>query len=109
MEKYIDKLYTLLHSPIITPYNLLENAKLDNYNYVKHYKGNNGLIAEMQCINDDAIEVTFFYEFNRKDELDIVFMKDGSDLEVVFSRNEEIENLKERIDQLINLQQKSVS
>lgn len=109
MEKYIDKLYTLLHSPIITPYNLLENAKLDNYNYVKYYKGNNGLIAEMQCINDDAIEVTFFYEFNRKDELDIVFMKDGSDLEVVFSRNEEIENLKERIDQLINLQQKSVS
>lgn len=109
MEKYIDKLYTLLHSPIITPYNLLENAKLDNYNYVKYYKGNNGLIAEMQCINDDAIEVTFFYEFNRKDELDIVFMKDGSDLEVVFSRNEEIENLKERIEQLINLQQESVS
>lgn len=109
MEKYIDKLYTLLHSPIITPYNLLENAKLDNYNYVKYYKGNDGLIAEMQCVNDDAVEVTFFYEFNKNDELDIIFMKENKELEVVFSRDKEINNLKERIEELTNLQQRSAS
>ena len=109
MEKYIDKLYTLLHSPIITPYNLLENAKLDNYNYVKYYKGNDGLIAEMQCVNDDAVEVTFFYEFNKNDELDFIFMKENKELEVVFSRDKEINNLKERIEELTNLQQRSAS
>lgn len=49
------------------------------------------------------------YEFNKNDELDIVFMKENKDLEVVFSRDEEIKNLKERIEQLMNLQEKSVS
>ena len=108
MEKYIDKLYTLLHSPIITPYNLLENAKLDNYNYVKYYKGNDGLIAEMQCVNEEAVEVKFYYQFNESDELDIVFMKESDNIQVVFSRNEEIRNLRERIEQLMLLQEKSV-
>ena len=109
MEKYIDKLYSLLHSPIITPYNLLENAKLDKYNYVKYYKGSKGLIAEMECINEDAIEVTFFYEFNMKDELDTIVMKDQQSLEVMFNRSDEIENVKERIQELILLQEKSAS
>jgi len=109
MEKYIDKLYALLHSPIITPYNLLENAKLDNYNYVKYYKGSKGLITEMECINEDAIELTFFYEFNMKDELDTIVMKDQQSLEVVFNRNDEIENIKKRIQELISLQEKSAS
>ncbi|MBY7009039.1 hypothetical protein FDB15_18415 [Clostridium botulinum] len=109
MEKYIEKLYTLLHSPIITPYNLLENAKLDNYNYVKYYKGSNGLIAEMQCINEDAIELTFFYEFNKKDELDIIIMKEQENIEVVFNRNNEIKNIKERIHEIVSLNKRSVS
>lgn len=33
MDAYIKKIYDMLYSPIISPYNLLENAKLDNYSY----------------------------------------------------------------------------
>lgn len=109
MEKYIDKLYALLHSPMITPYNLLENAKLDNYNYVKYYKGSNGLIAEMECINADANEVTFYYKFNVKDELDTIIMKSQNNTEVVFNRNDEIKHVKERISEFMNLKEESVS
>lgn len=108
MENYIDKLYNLLHSAIVTPYNLLENAKLDNYNYVKYYKGKSGLIAEMQCINEDAEEVIFFYEFNKKDELQNIIMKNDIGSEIVFSRNEEIENVKGRIKQFSELEDKAV-
>ncbi|AGF59432.1 hypothetical protein B0P06_002229 [Clostridium saccharoperbutylacetonicum] len=109
MEKYIDKLYALLHSPIITPYNLLENAKLDNYNYVKYYKGSNGLIAEMQCVNEDAVEVTFFYEFNIKDELNTIIMKDHQSIEVMFNRDDEIKNVKDRIHEFTHMKEKSIS
>lgn len=104
MENYIDKLYNLLHSAIVTPYNLLENAKLDNYNYVKYYKGKSGLIAEMQCINEDTEEVIFFYEFNKKDELEKIVMKNDTGSETVFSRNEDIENVKERIKQFSEIE-----
>lgn len=31
----MNKIYMLLNSPIVTPYNLLENVKLKNYEYVK--------------------------------------------------------------------------
>lgn len=108
MDKYIDKLYALLHSPIITPYNLLENAKLDNYNYVKYYKGSNGLIAEMECINADANEVIFYYKFNEKDELDSILMKSKNGIEIMFDRNDETEYVKERISEFISLEEKSV-
>ena len=40
MDAYIKKIYDMLYSPIISPYNLLENAKLDNYSYVKYYANN---------------------------------------------------------------------
>lgn len=108
MEKYIDRLYTLLHSPMITPYNLLENAKLDNYNYVKYYKGLNGLVAEMECINEDLKELIFYYEFNKNDELENIVMKDQQDIELVFSREEEIEQVKNRIIEYISLNEQSV-
>lgn len=109
MEKYIDRLYALLHSPMITPYNLLENAKLDNYNYVKYYKGSKGLIAEMECINADVNEVIFYYEFNAEDELQTIIMKDRGNTEEVFNRNDEIKHIKERISEFMSLEEKSVS
>lgn len=49
MDVQIKKIYDMLYSPIISPYNLLENAKLENYSYVKYYTNETGLVAEMQC------------------------------------------------------------
>ena len=65
MNKYIDNIFKLLYSPIVTPYNLLENAKLKNYSYVKYYKGSDGLITEMKCIVDgidyDNLDISNIY------------------------------------------------
>ncbi len=108
MEKYIDKLYALLHSPIITPYNLLENAKLDNYNYVKYYKGFNGLVAEMECITEDSNEAIFYYKFNANDELITIIMKTQDNEEIMFNRDDEIKHVKERISEFIEESEQSV-
>lgn len=90
MEKYINKIYDLLYSPIITPYNLLENAKLDNYFYVNYYKDDFGLISEMKCSMEDGTEKIFFYHFDTLDRLDRVYMQDGNCKKLVFSRETEL-------------------
>lgn len=40
-----NELYKLMFKDIVTPFNLLENAKLDNYNYVKYYTKKEEFIA----------------------------------------------------------------
>ncbi len=60
MDAYIKKIYDMLYSPILTPYNLLENAKLDNYSYVKYYKNEIGLVAEMRCMIPGESNQTFY-------------------------------------------------
>lgn len=94
MDKNIEKIFRLLNSPIITPYNLLENAKLKNYEYVKYYKGAEGLIAEMKCTVDD-IETIFNYEFDTEDYLQKIFMIQNNEGKYVFDRTEKVAVAKE--------------
>lgn len=91
----IQKIYNLIYSPIITPFNLLENSKLDNYSYVKYYKGENGLISEMKCIEKDGLSRIFYYHFDKEDNLIQIFMEQDSKQQLVFDRNNE---LKKEID-----------
>lgn len=95
MDKYIDKIFRLLKSPIVTPYNLLDNAKLNNYDYVKYYKGTDGLISEMKCLVD-GIDTIFIYEFDRKDHLQRVLMIQNSHEKYVFDREKDLSNLKDQ-------------
>lgn len=89
MNEYIEKIYDLMSSPIVTPYNLLGNAKLENYDYVKYYKGDNGLIAEMKCLVDD-IDTIFEYCFDEQNFLQQIFMKQVDSKKLVFDRNEQL-------------------
>ena len=73
MDAYIKKIYDMLYSPIISPYNLLENAKLDNYSYVKYYTNEIGLVAEMQCtIHGEGMQI-FYYQFDKNDYLQMIY------------------------------------
>lgn len=94
MEKYVEQLYKLMYSPIITPYNLLENAKLDNYSYVNYYKGERGLIAEMKCTTKYNQEAVFYYLFDENDHIYKIERDICNEREVMFEREEEIENVK---------------
>ena len=96
-EIILDKIYKLLNLPIVTPYNLLENAKLDNYKYVKYYKnGQNGnLITEMKCtVNEE--DIVFKYEFDSKDYLNKIYMKNSNKVEYIFKRELELQLEKEK-------------
>lgn len=86
MDAYIKKIYDMLYSPILSPYNLLENAKLDNYSYVKYYKNENGLMAEMECEIPDEGRITFLYQFDKNDYLQKIYQKDDRENRVVFDR-----------------------
>lgn len=94
MDKIIKKIYELMHSPIVTPYNLLENAKLDNYSYVNYYKGEIGLVAEMKCSMGDGVYTTFYYYFDESDKLIKVYEKIKGQKNIVFNREEELSNIR---------------
>lgn len=97
MDKQIKKIYDLLHSPIVTPYNLLENAKLPNYSYVNYYEGAEGLIAEMKCFMEDRQEeVIFYYHFDEEDKLNRIYQKSVGDSKkkMVYDREKELDRAK---------------
>lgn len=93
MNEYIKKIYDMLYSPILTPYNLLENAKLENYSYVKYYKDKTNLVAEMECKVDDDTKI-FYYYFDEKDYLERIYMKTSKNRKIIFDREKEIEKSK---------------
>lgn len=93
----IEQLYKLVFSPLITPYNLLENAKLDNYEYVNYSTENNKFIVEMKCTMEDNSKAVFTYFFDKNDNLQKAIMLSNGIHETIFDRNEEMEKIKGRI------------
>ena len=85
----------MLYSPIISPYNLLENAKLDNYNYVKYYSNEIGLVAEMDCEIPGEGNKIFYYQFDKKDYLQKIYQDVNGRKEIVFDRTFAVESAKE--------------
>lgn len=94
MDDQIKRIYELMYSPIITPYNLLENAKLTNYSYVKYYKDNNGIVCEMKCTLENNEDAVYYYCFDKEDKLEKIFTKDGRKKLLLYSRQDELENQK---------------
>ena len=94
MDAYIKKIYDMLYSPIVSPYNLLENAKLKNYSYVKYYKNEIGLVAEMQCEVSGEGNKVFYYQFDNKDYLQRIYQNSMKKENVIFSREEAVEMAK---------------
>lgn len=95
MDNLIKKIYDMMYSPIVTPYNLLENAKLDNYSYVKYYKSENGLIAEMECFIPEEGKKIFYYHFDQRDYLESIYMQDNGEKRKVFDRDSAIKEAKD--------------
>ncbi|MCK4259844.1 MAG: hypothetical protein KAX49_12745 [Halanaerobiales bacterium] len=91
MDKF-KQIYDLLFSPIVTPYNLLDNIKLPNYEYINYYKGDQGIICELKCDIEDEGEGVFFYYFDSEDKLDTITVSlKKADPIVIFKRSEELQ------------------
>lgn len=91
-----EKIYKLLYSPLATPYSVLPNYKLPNYEYVKFYTENGLSVAEMKCKTLDESSTIFFYYFNEQDELKKVVQEKGNKREVVFDRGHELVSEKKK-------------
>lgn len=94
MTSDIKNIYDLLYSPIITPYTLLDNSKLSNYSYVKYYKDNENLVAEMECIVADGTCEVFYYIFDNNDYLMQVLIKEQLGKRLLFDRNDKLNEAK---------------
>lgn len=90
------KMYDLIYSPITTPYAILENIYLDNYEYIKFYKKVNGtLIGEIKCTcYGDDYKSIFYYYFSKDNYLQRIVKKNKYISEEVFNREREIVDIK---------------
>lgn len=88
-----DKIYDLTYSPLLTPYNLIETLKLDNYISLNMKKGSLGIISEITCEIDNK-NITFIYEFDKNDYiLNIYYHEDGNKI-YLFNRSEALQDHK---------------
>ena len=86
---YIDKLVELITSPIVTPYNLIEYLKLDNYKSINLYKESNHMIAKVTFISYDTIENSLYYVFNHNNELLEIYELESGTKNICFNRETE--------------------
>ena len=95
-EDLIQKIYELRYEAIVTPQNLLENALLDNYEYVKYYKSNEEfkLCVEMKCLCEDMIARIFVYIFDENNWLQKIEIREPNHV-VVFDRRKKMNDLLE--------------
>lgn len=86
---YIDKLVKLITSPIVTPYNLVEFLKLENYKSLNFFKEDNKVIAKITFMSYDTIENSLYYVFNLDNELIEIYQIDNGEKIVCFNREKE--------------------
>ena len=89
----VNKIYELSYLPLLTPYNLLDNLKLDNYTSVSYKKVSNGLLAEISCIIDER-PMSFYYEFDLSNYLSKVYYYEDDALEFLFDREKSLTEMK---------------
>ncbi|MCP1398621.1 MULTISPECIES: hypothetical protein [Bacillus cereus group] len=105
MKSLMEKLYEELYSPKITPYELVSNAKLSNYNYVNMTKSEDGgLYVESSCILDDGESAIFMYYFDVNDHLITLKSVIGNLEETIYHRPDEILKVKVQLQNIIQTQ-----
>lgn len=90
LDSNINNLVNLLHSAILTPYNLLENLQLSNYKSINYYKDNDFIVADIVFYAHNE-EVMFRYVFSQDNHLQKIYHVDGETVMVQFDRNKEKE------------------
>lgn len=88
-----NKIYDLTYSPLLTPYNLIETLKLDNYISLNMKKNDIGIVAEISCLIDNNV-YTFIYEFDKNDYILSLYYYENKTIHYLFNRNEDLKNLK---------------
>jgi len=78
----------LLNSAIVTPFNLLENIKLDNYESINYFKEDEFIVADIIfLVNNDQIK--YQYHFDMDNHLQKIFYVSETEKVLEFDREEE--------------------
>lgn len=85
----IDKIYELTYSPLLTPYNLLDNLSLDNYLSINYTKIDNDILSKITCLIDDR-NIDFFYLFDEKQFLKEIYYYENNIKEYLFNRDADL-------------------
>lgn len=90
-----ENLISLLNSSILTPFNLIQYLKIDNYDSLNITKENNTLIAKINFKMYKTVK-SMYYVFDYNDKLLEVYNIDNDcNKSIVFSRKKEIDNILE--------------
>lgn len=89
----VDKIYELTYLPLLTPYNLIDTIKLENYTNLSIHKNDIGLVSEITCLIDDKT-ITFYYQFDEKDHLLTLYYYENDSINYLFDRESSIKNLR---------------
>lgn len=88
-----NKIYELSYMPLLTPYNLLDNLKLDNYTSINYKKVNNCILAEISCLIDKCA-MTFYYEFDSSNYLNKIYYYEDNNMNFLFDRESLLDSYK---------------
>lgn len=85
-EDFIKEICDLANDHILTPFDLVNNARLQHYNYVKYYSKNEYLICEMKfsIFSENYI---FYYYFDISNKLQKIYGKKDKLKKLYFDRN----------------------
>lgn len=87
----IDRIFDLKNKNIVTPYNLLENLKNNNYMYANYSKKNNLILCNIGFIDNGNL-INFLYKFNKDFKLENISyeIENGERVEL-FNRQKELD------------------
>lgn len=87
-------IYNLTYLPILTPYNLLDNLKLENYNSILYKKDGNNIITEITCTIDNN-NIIFYYIFDIENNLHEAYYYENDNKVILFDRVQLLKTLKQ--------------
>lgn len=89
-EELIKEICDLANDYLLTPLDLVENARLENYKYIKYYTKKDYLICEMK-FEVSLEKYIFYYYFDTNNKLQQIYGKKGKIKKLYFDRKNTVE------------------
>lgn len=96
-KELFEKLYEEVYSPKLTPKNLLDNMKLDNYHSVDFFKEDGVIIAITKCDLPNGNQGEFKYIFKNEKLIKLSQEFDNKPAITLYDRENEINKLRNEL------------
>ncbi|MEK4149026.1 hypothetical protein NST02_18345 [Robertmurraya sp. FSL W8-0741] len=93
----IERLFEELYAPKLTPFELLENARLSNYISVNFHSEDNYLIGVTKCFLETGDQAEYIYTFNSENMLISINENIRNEIREIYNRYKEINGLYNKV------------